>query len=422
MKRVGSPLRKTTIKNWISGRGPPGNFSDQVFEELKIDGEPGLNPLYMMMDSGARGSMEQIQQIAGMRGLMAKPSGDIIEYPIVANFREGLSVLEYFISTHGARKGLADTALKTADSGYLTRRLVDVAQDIIISQPDCGTFKGRRVTALIEEGEVIIPLRERIAGRFSLETIKDRDGKVVVKRGDEITADKARRIEEAGVEAVRIRSVLTCETPEGICSVCYGQNLANKRSSSLGDAVGIIAAQSIGEPGTQLTMRTFHIGGTASIFTRQPEYLAGRSGVVKYDQHLETARGGEKGRSLVLKSGGAIAIFDSKGEDGRELVRYKLEVGSELFVADGEKVEKGKLLVRWDPHSTPILSGSAGKVQYVDIIEGVTMKVQRAKNRIERIIELMTGHELHPQINIVDVKNPDKILEPHLVPSGRSWK
>ncbi len=390
------------------------DLSTLVFEELRKDGEPGLNPLYMMMDSGARGSMDQIQQIAGMRGLMAKPSGDIIEYPIVANFREGLSVLEYFISTHGARKGLADTALKTADSGYLTRRLVDVAQDVIVSMEDCGTFKGRRVKALMEEGDVGIPISERIQGRVSQETVKGRSGKVIVKRGQEITAALAREIEDNGVESIRIRSVLTCEAPEGVCSVCYGRNLANQRMSSLGDAVGIIAAQSIGEPGTQLTMRTFHIGGTASIFTRQPEYVAGQEGVIRYSQHLETVRG-EEGKFLVLKSGGAISLFD---DAEKELTHYKVEVGSELFVVDGQKVKQGELLVRWDPHSTPILSGSKGLVQYVDIIEGQTMKVQRAKNRIERVIQSMTGHELHPQINIVDAKNPERILEPHLIPSG----
>jgi len=392
-------------------------LSDLVFESLKVDGIPGLNPLYMMMDSGARGSMEQIQQIAGMRGLMAKPSGDIIEYPILSNFREGLSVLEYFISTHGARKGLADTALKTADSGYLTRRLVDVAQDVIISMEDCGTFKGRRVSALVEEGEVVIPLRDRIAGRFSQETIRGRDGKVIVKRREEITKEAARAIDENGIQSVRIRSVLTCEAPTGICAACYGRNLANQRPSTRGDAVGIIGAQSIGEPGTQLTMRTFHIGGTASISSRQPEYLAGQDGVIRYDQPLELVEI-KKGRYLVLKSGGAISICDSAGEDGQELARHKIEVGSELFVKDGQKVKTGDLLVRWDPHSTPILSGSTGRVQYVDIIEGETMKVHRSKNRIERRIEQLTGHELHPQINIVDADNPERMLEPHLIPNG----
>ncbi len=392
-------------------------LSDRVFNGLKEDGVPGLNPLYMMMDSGARGSMDQIQQLAGMRGLMAKPSGEIIEYPIVSNFREGLSVLEYFISTHGARKGLADTALKTADSGYLTRRLVDVAQDIIITMEDCNTFKGRRVSALEEEGELVIPLRDRLEGRFSQETVRGRDGKVIVKRGQEITPDLAREIEENGVKAVRIRSILTCEAPEGVCAVCYGRNLATGRKSYLGDAVGIIAAQSIGEPGTQLTMRTFHIGGTASIFTRQPEYQAPGDGVVRYDPHLEYIEV-DKNRYRVLKSGASISLWDSGGEKAREIIRYKIEVGSELFVADRKKVKKGQTLVRWDPHSRPILNTVPGRVQYSDIIEGETMKVQRAGNRIERVIEPMTGHDLHPQIMIVDPKNPDRILDPLMIPSG----
>ncbi len=392
-------------------------LSKRVFEGLKEDGTPGLNPLYMMMDSGARGSMEQIQQLAGMRGLMAKPSGEIIEYPIVSNFREGLSVLEYFISTHGARKGLADTALKTADSGYLTRRLVDVAQDVIVSIEDCNTFKGRRVSALEEEGELIIHLKDRLEGRFSQETVRGRDGKVIVKRGQEITPELAQKIEDNGVNSVRIRSLLTCEAPEGVCSTCYGRSLATGRMSYLGDAVGIIAAQSIGEPGTQLTMRTFHIGGTASIFTRQPEYQAPSAGVVRYDPHLEFIEIG-KGRYRVLKSGASISLWEDGGDEGREIIRYKIEVGSELFVSDGQKIKEGQILVRWDPHSRPILNTVPGRVQYSDIIEGETMKVQRAGNRIERIIEPMTGHDLHPQVMIVDSKNPDRILEPLMIPSG----
>ncbi len=393
------------------------DLSDRVFKGLKEHGDPGLNPLYMMMNSGARGSMDQIQQLAGMRGLMAKPSGEIIEYPIVSNFREGLSVLEYFISTHGARKGLADTALKTADSGYLTRRLVDVAQDITVTIEDCNTFKGRRVSALEEEGELVIPLRDRLEGRFSQETVRGRDRKIIVKRGQEITPELAAAIEENGVDSVRIRSVLTCEAPEGVCATCYGRNLATGRGSCLGDPVGIIAAQSIGEPGTQLTMRTFHIGGTASVFTRQPEYQAPEDGVVRYDPHLEYIDI-DKGRKRVLKSGASISLMDSAGEDAREIVRYKIEVGSELFVADGKKAKKGETLVRWDPHSRPILNTVPGLVQYSDIIEGETMKVQRAGNRVERIIEPMTGHDLHPQIMVVDPKNPDRILDPLMIPSG----
>ncbi len=393
------------------------DLSARVFEELKADGIPGLNPLYMMMDSGARGSMEQIQQLAGMRGLMAKPSGEIIEYPIVSNFREGLSVLEYFISTHGARKGLADTALKTADSGYLTRRLVDVAQDVIISIEDCHTFKGRKVSALEEDGDLIIPLKDRIVGRFSQETVRGRDRKVIVKRGQEITPELAQKIEDNEVKSVRIRSILTCEAPEGLCATCYGRSLASGRMSCLGDAVGIIAAQSIGEPGTQLTMRTFHIGGTASIFTRQPEYQAPADGVVKFDSKLKYIPIG-KGHYRVLESGASIDLKDQLGDEGRSIARYKIEVGSELFVTDGQNVKKGQTLVSWDPHSRPILNIVPGRVQYSDIIEGKTMRVQRAGNRVERIIEPIAGRDLYPQIMIVDPENPERILDPLRIPTG----
>jgi DNA-directed RNA polymerase subunit beta' len=241
--------------------------ADEMFNQMqRRDKEGELNPIYVMADSGARGSKQQIRQLSGMRGLMAKPTGEIIETPITANFREGLTVLEYFISTHGARKGLADTALKTADSGYLTRRLVDVAQDVIISEYDCGTVDGIFVSGIVEAGEIIEPLRDRIVGRVSLEKIKDYEGQVVVDVNHEITEDLAGAIQAAGIERVKIRSVLTCESKRGVCVMCYGRNLASGRLVELGEATGVIAAQSIGEPGTQLTMRTFHIGGTASEF------------------------------------------------------------------------------------------------------------------------------------------------------------
>ncbi len=397
------------------------DLSERVFHGLSVAGEPGLNPLYMMVASGARGSRQQVQQLAGMRGLMAKPSGEIIEYPILANFREGLSVLEYFTSTHGARKGLADTALKTADSGYLTRRLVDVAQDLIITMEDCGTIKGRRVEELLGQDEVIIPIKERVVGRIALENIKSegRQGKIIVKRGEEITPELAEEIEKHGINSVRIRSVLSCEAPGGICSQCYGRSLHTHRMAKLGEAVGIIAAQSIGEPGTQLTMRTFHIGGTASLFARQPEYRAKAAGIVKYER-LETVPGPEKGTFVVLKSGGTLTIYDEeafkKGQEV-ELERFKIEVGSELYVADESKVEKRQLLVSWDPHSTPILSENDGVVEYIDIIEGETMEVQRTKNRMERLIKPVTGRKYHPQINIREKKTKKK-LEIDLIPSG----
>ncbi|MCX6348831.1 MAG: DNA-directed RNA polymerase subunit beta', partial [Candidatus Aureabacteria bacterium] len=377
-------------------------LSQQVFEDLRLDGRVGLNPLFMMVESGARGSREQIQQLAGMRGLMAKPSGDIIEYPITANFREGLSVLQYFISTHGARKGLADTALKTADAGYLTRKLVDVSQDMIITREDCGTIKGRTVSELMGQDDVLISLKERITGRSALETVKDpATRKDVVKAGEEITPELAERIEKLGFDTLRIRSVLTCEAPEGVCASCYGRNLAVHRPATLGDAVGIIAAQSIGEPGTQLTMRTFHIGGTASLFARQPEIRAKEAGLVRYDERLRTVALGSN-RFKVLNKEGTIAIYDSEGAKARELERYKLEVGTVLEVSAGEKVEKKHLLATWDPYNIPVLTEKDGIVEHLDIIEGETMeiRVDKATRKRERVIMPVISHDLHPQIAI----------------------
>ena len=252
----------------------------------------GFNPILLMADSGARGSKQQIRQLAGMRGLMAKPSGEIIETPITANFREGLNVLQYFISTHGARKGLADTALKTADSGYLTRRLVDVAQDVIISEGDCGTVDGIFVGSIVESGEIIEPLRDRIVGRVSLEKIKDYEGQVIVEINQEITEDLASAIQSAGIERVKIRSVLTCESRRGACVRCYGRNLATGKLVEIGEAVGVIAAQSIGEPGTQLTMRTFHIGGTASRVAEQTSLEAKNAGTIKFHRSADRPKPG----------------------------------------------------------------------------------------------------------------------------------
>ena len=261
-------------------------ISDMMFNEMERaeKASHGFNPILLMADSGARGSKQQIRQLAGMRGLMAKPSGEIIETPITANFREGLNVLQYFISTHGARKGLADTALKTADSGYLTRRLVDVAQDVIISEGDCGTVDGIFVGSIVESGEIIEPLRDRIVGRVSLEKIKDYEGHVIVEINQEITEDLASAIQSAGIERVKIRSVLTCESRRGACVRCYGRNLATGKLVEIGEAVGVIAAQSIGEPGTQLTMRTFHIGGTASRVAEQTSLEAKNAGTIKFHQ------------------------------------------------------------------------------------------------------------------------------------------
>src|SRR5919202_2296153 len=271
------------------------------------------NPILIMSDSGARGTAQQIRQLAGMRGLMAKPSGEIIETPIRSNFREGLDVLQYFISTHGARKGLADTALKTADSGYLTRRLVDVAQDVIITEQDCGTGQGSYVEPIIESGEIIEPLRDRIVGRVALEDQRDYEGNVIVGPNQEITEDLAAAIHAAGIERVKIRSVLTCESKRGVCVMCYGRNLATGRLVERGEAVGVIAAQSIGEPGTQLTMRTFHIGGTATRISEQSRLEVKNNGTVKFIA-LQTVRA-KTGDLVVMNRAGSIAIVDDKGRE-----------------------------------------------------------------------------------------------------------
>ena len=298
------------------------------------DKEGFINPIYVMADSGARGSKQQIRQLSGMRGLMAKPSGEIIETPITANFREGLTVLEYFISTHGARKGLADTALKTADSGYLTRRLVDVAQDVIISEYDCGTVDGIYVAGIVEAGEVIEPLRDRIVGRVSLEKLKDYDGTVVVDINQEITEELAGTVQAAGIERVKIRSVLTCESKRGVCVMCYGRNLASGRLVELGEATGVIAAQSIGEPGTQLTMRTFHIGGTASRVSEQSRLDAKSNGSVRFNVHSNKVKS-KSGDLVVMNRQGSIAVVDDKG---RERERYAVVYGANVKVNEGDQV------------------------------------------------------------------------------------
>ncbi len=334
--------------------------ADEMFGAMQEDDKKGdINPIYVMADSGARGSKQQIRQLSGMRGLMAKPSGEIIETPITANFREGLTVLEYFISTHGARKGLADTALKTADSGYLTRRLVDVAQDVIISEYDCGTVDGIYVTSIVESGEIIEPLRDRIVGRVSLEKIKDYEGNIIVDINQEITEDLAGAVQAAGIERVKIRSVLTCESKRGVCVMCYGRNLASGRLVELGEATGVIAAQSIGEPGTQLTMRTFHIGGTASRVSEQSRLDAKNNGNVRFI-NLVTVRAKE-GHLVVMNRNGSIAILDDKG---REKERYAVVYGAKVKVEDGQQVGLGDVLVEWGPYTFAILTEIGGTVQF----------------------------------------------------------
>lgn len=369
-------------------------LSDEELKERR-----SFNSIFMMADSGARGSTTQIRQLAGMRGLMAKPSGEIIETPITANFREGLTPLQYFISTHGARKGLADTALKTANSGYLTRRLVDVSQDVIISEKDCGTREGITVTALIEGGEIIQSLEERIFGRLLAEDIKDPiTGEVIVKKNEVIDEEKLKKIVDAGINSVKIRSVLTCETRHGVCAKCYGIDLARGKMVDIGEAVGIIAAQSIGEPGTQLTMRTFHIGGAATKVIEQAVHEAKNPGSVKFI-NLSAVKNRE-GLLVVLNRNAMVAIVDSHG---REKERYNLVYGTKLFVKDGEKVEAGQKLAEWDPYSTPIITEVGGRIALGDIIEGVSMKesFDEITGLSQKVIIDYPAH-MRPRISIKD--------------------
>jgi DNA-directed RNA polymerase subunit beta' len=377
-------------------------------------GKKEFNPVYLMVDSGARGNKAQVRQLAGVRGLMAKPSGDIIEKPILANFREGLTVLEYFISTHGARKGLADTALKTADSGYMTRKLVDVAQDVIIREHDCGTTNGIWVSAIYEGEDEVVKLSERIIGRFACDDIVDSvDPKnIIVKANEEIDEIKARKIDSSSLERVKIRSVLTCESKQGLCVCCYGRNLATGRLVELGEATGIIAAQSIGEPGTQLTMRTFHIGGTAQGMFKQPQIKAKHNGTVKYvDLRIVPL---EDGSNIVLNKNGSIQLL---GEDGRELETHTIVIGAVISVTDGGKVKKGDTFVQWDPYNVPILSEKAGKLKFHDIIEGVTMKHEMDETTGQEAMVIIEHKEdLHPQIIVVNEKGEG--VASYAIPSG----
>src|SRR5438876_427609 len=347
--------------------------SDEMFQAMEEDDRTGrhLNPIHIMADSGARGSKQQIRQLSGMRGLMAKPSGEIIETPITANLREGLNVLQYFISTHGARKGLADTALKTADSGYLTRRLVDVSQDVIVAENDCGTTEGIFVESIIESGEIIEPLRDRIVGRVALEDQKDFEGNVIVRVNEEITEELAGLIQAAGIERVKIRSVLTCESKRGVCVACYGRNLATGRLVERGEAVGVIAAQSIGEPGTQLTMRTFHVGGTASRISEQSTQDAKSDGFARFIG-IQTVRN-KAGELIAMNRNGMLAIVDDKG---REKERYQVVYGAKITVEDGAPVKANQILLEWDPYTFSILTEITGPVHFRDLQEGITLQEQ----------------------------------------------
>ena len=374
--------------------------ADEMFIKMKKQDENGyeFNPIYIMADSGARGSKQQIRQLAGMRGLMAKPSGEIIETPITANFREGLDVLQYFISTHGARKGLADTALKTADSGYLTRRLVDVAQDVIISINDCETVDGIYVSSIIEGGETVSPLRDRIVGRISLENIRDPlTGETIMGFNEEITEDLAAEIQAAGIEKVKIRSVLTCKAKRGVCIKCYGRNLATGKMVDLGEATGVIAAQSIGEPGTQLTMRTFHIGGTASRTAEQSTEEANSQGIIRLrNVQYVTNRDGDL---VAMNRNGMMIIVD---DAEREKERYAIASGAIIKVKEGQKIKPGQLLLEWDPYTHSTLTEFGGRVEFRDIIEGVTVKEDRDENTgLARMVIMESVDEKYqPEIEI----------------------
>jgi DNA-directed RNA polymerase subunit beta' len=391
------------------------DVADEMFQTMEAQDKSGqLNPIYIMADSGARGSKQQIRQLSGMRGLMAKPSGEIIETPITANFREGLNVLQYFISTHGARKGLADTALKTADSGYLTRRLVDVAQDVIISEFDCGTLDGITVEPIVEAGEVVEPLRDRIVGRVVLEQIKDYEGNVIVDVNQEVNEDLAASIQAAGIERVKIRSVLTCESRRGVCVRCYGRNLATGKVVEMGEAVGVIAAQSIGEPGTQLTMRTFHIGGTASRISEQTTLEAKNNGFLKF-HNLQTVVNRD-GNFVAMNRNGAVVVVDDKGHE-RE--RYSVVYGARIKFADGAPVKLGNVLVEWDPYTFSILTEVAGTVQFKDLEAGITLQeqVDEVTGMSQWVVTEAPGEEHQPRLVIRDEKAGAKGAKKYLMPS-----
>ena len=396
--------------------------ADALFKSLQGSRE-GFNSLYMMVDSGARGSKEQVRQLAGMRGLMQKPQkalsgapGELIENPIIANFREGLSILEYFISTHGARKGLADTALKTADAGYLTRRLVDVAQDAIIKEEDCGTIQGVMTSALKEGEDIKESLEERIVGRVSVHDIVDPlTGETIVKAGEMIDEEKARKIGETSIETVAIRSVLTCEAKRGICAKCYGRNLSTGKLVQVGETVGIIAAQSIGEPGTQLTLRTFHTGGAASLSTSQSQVTAKFDGKLVYDGIKSIAIDSDEGpRLIVLSRAGIVSIFD---RDNRTLTKYDVPYGAMLMVKDGARVVKGEIIYEWDPYNAVIISEHSGTVKFQDLKENVSYREEAddQTGHIQKVVIESRDRTLTPRLEILDAKG--KKVGSYIIPT-----
>lgn len=416
-----------TISIWTEVSDVLSEELNKLISEVK---DSAMNPLYLMMDSGARGNKSQLRQLGALRGLMAKPSGDIIESPITSNFREGLSVIEFSISSHGARKGLADTALKTADSGYLTRRLVDVAQDVIITEDDCGTLNGIDVSAVKQGQEELLPLKDRIFGRTVCEDIYQPGDstKLLAAVGDTLTNLQAEAIDDSGIESIRIRSVLTCETRRGVCAKCYGINLANSRAVSLGEAVGIIAAQSIGEPGTQLTMRTFHLGGIASAGIT-PEIIAENAGILVYSD-LRTVKT-EEGFWVALNKNGRLNIVR---DEGRSLEEYKkllstksiealqsfnVELGTKILIADGSKIKPGTRVAEWEQHSIPIICDRPGYVRYEDLVEGLSTErdVNKQTGQTELIVKQHRG-ELHPQIAIYSDRACEELVGTYPLPAG----
>jgi len=393
------------------------NVAKSLMDRLKTD-QAGFNSLHMMVDSGARGSQEQVRQLAGMRGLMQKPqksltgqSGEIIENPIVANFKEGLSVLEYFISTHGARKGLADTALKTADAGYLTRRLCDVAQDVIVSELDCGTIRGIYVTALKDVEQEREPLAERITGRTAQEDVYDpRTDELLIEAGELITEEIAEKIDEAYIDQVYIRTVLTCESKRGVCSKCYGRNLTTGQLVENGEAVGIIAAQSIGEPGTQLTLRTFHFGGTSSRIASQSQVETNVAGTVKFDKINFVEKVDAFGKvKVVIGRRGGIGIYD---EDDRQIKRFEIPYGAELMVEDKQDVVKGQPLYNHDPYNSVIVTDMGGKVSFIDLVDSVTYQqvADEQTGHVQKVVIESKDKNLTPSISIKDSKGNEKVF------------
>lgn len=405
-------------------------LSEELFSLISEIKDGKKNPLYLMMDSGARGNKSQIKQLGALRGLMAKPSGEIIESPITANFREGLTVLEFSISSHGARKGLSDTALKTADSGYLTRRLVDVAQDVIITEDDCGTLNGIEVSAIRQGQEELLPLKDRIFGRTVCDDIylPGDSTKMLAKSGDMLTILQAEAIDDSGIENIKIRSVLTCETRRGVCAKCYGINLANGRGVSMGEAVGIIAAQSIGEPGTQLTMRTFHLGGIASAGLT-PEIVAEAEGLLIYTD-LRTVKNAE-GQWVALNKNGYLNIVRDEGRPLEEykkllstksiepLQTFKVELGTKILIADGSKIKATVKVAEWEQHNIPIICDRPGYVKYEDLVEGISTErdVNKQTGQVELVVKQHRG-ELHPQIVIYADKDFKELVGTYPIPSG----